>query len=55
MSVTSQVRRQRREALLLVAHIKERTTRTGKHALGRVHIAAWDSRIPKRLLKKATR
>lgn len=52
MSVKSQLRRDRREALLAVAHIKKQTTRTGKHALGRVHITKWDRRIPKRLTTK---
>jgi len=55
MSVTSQLRRQRRENLLAVAHIRKQTTRTGKHALGRIHITAADRRIPKRLIAKAGR
>lgn len=54
MSVKSRKRQHRREELLAVAHIKAQTTRTGKHALGRVHVAAWDRRIPKRLVKKGS-
>lgn len=52
MSVKSLKRRQRREKLLAVAHIRATTQRTGKHALQREHITPGDTRIPKRLLKK---
>ena len=52
MSVKSQLRRDRRNELLAVAHIKNGTTRTGKHALGRVPVVKWDRRIPKHLLRQ---